>query len=106
MADQQRKEDVKPEVGKTVVKALQEITLPELTGLLTTRIMKAIEGNDSGTIQATIKAAISDLQMWYESQPVQGRQEIARSAKKSMEQFRLISEQLFHSMVQITLQDI
>lgn len=100
------KEAPKKEETKPAVNALRELTLPELTGLLTTRIMKALQGTDSGVITGAINSATGDLKAWYDAQPSEGRKDLARTAKKSMEQFRLISEQLFHSMVTITLSDM
>lgn len=101
-------EKPKVEVKKEspVLSPIRDMSLPEVTGLLTTRIMKALQGSDSATIQATIKTATSDLEVWYESQPLTGRRDLAIAAKRSMEQFRLISEQLFHTMVTLTLKDM
>jgi ribosome recycling factor len=48
----------------------------------------------------------TNLRLWYESQSVENRKEVAKDAKKTMENFKLVAEQCFQELVMLTLSDI
>ena len=87
-------------------KGVQFITLPELVGQITTRILIALDGQDQGEKGVVVSAARKDLRLWYEAQSVENRKEVAKSARKTIENFKSVSEQLWSDIGFLTAQDL
>ena len=81
-------------------------TLPELLGAMTTELLTALQGDTPGPKQATIQKCLRSMRIWYEGQPVEGRKELARTARKQLEQFKMVGEQFFQEMMTISAQDV
>lgn len=82
------------------------LTLPTLMGSVTEDLLNALQGNDAGAKQQMIASSIRRFRIWYDAQPVDGRKELARVNRKTMENFKLVAEQFFQEMVAISAQDI
>lgn len=83
----------------------QPETLPQLMGRCTTNLLAALQGNDAGAKQRAIADSIREMRIWYDAQPVDGRKESARIARKTLENFKLVAEQFFQEMMAISAQD-
>ena len=81
-------------------------TLPELLGRMTETLLTALQGDQPAPKQQAIQGCLRDMRIWYDSQPVEGRKELAKAARKQLEQFKLVGEQFFQEMMTITAQDV
>jgi hypothetical protein len=81
-------------------------TLPQLLGVLTERLMTALQGDAPGPKQQTIQACLREMRIWYDAQPVEERKELAKMARKQLEQFKMVGEQFFQEMMMISAQDV
>ncbi len=108
------KEEKPAEEKKTVVttevnmktKGVQDMTLPELVGNITTRILTALDGQDQGDKGIVVAAGRRDLRLWYEAQSVENRKDIAKAARKTIENFKSVSEQLWSDIGFLVAQDL
>lgn len=81
-------------------------TLAQLLGRMTETLMTALQGSTPAPKQAAIQQCLREMRIWYDAQPVEGRKELARSARKQLEQFKMVGEQFFQEMMTISAQDI
>lgn len=68
--------------------------------------MTALESEDQNQRSGEVNACRKDFRLWYESQPVEGRKEVAKKVRKTLENFRSIGEQFTADMSVVTAQDI
>jgi hypothetical protein len=84
----------------------QPMTLPRLLSSVTYDLLEALQGNDVGAKQRAIKEGTRRMRIWYDAQPIEERKELAKLARKTLENFKLVSEQFFQEMMQISAQDV
>lgn len=114
----QKPEETKP-VEKATEKAVEQPnieeahemapkakTLPELLGSSTTSLLEALQGTIPAAKQAEIVRCQREMRIWYDAQPVADRKELARAARKTLEQFKMVAEQFFQEMMIISAQDV
>lgn len=87
-------------------KPVSELTLPELMGNITRRILTVLENDDVNAKQAEINGCRQDLKMWYENMSVDKRKDIAKDLKRIMQNYKNIGEQFYFDLVSLTAQDI
>ena len=93
-------------VPQAMTKGIQHLTLPELVGQITTKILTALESPDQGAKGAVVADGRRDLRVWYESQSVEHRQEIAKKSRKTIENFKSVAEQLWSDIGLLVAQDL
>ena len=86
-------------------KVATDMSLPELMGSITQRILTVLEQGDTATKQSTIGNCRNDLRSWYESQPSDKRKEMAKDYKRIMQNYKNVAEQLNFDLVSLTAQD-
>lgn len=81
-------------------------TLPQLLGRITEKLMTALQGSVPAAKQQSIHECLREMRIWYDAQPVEGRKELAKNARKQLEQFKMVGEQFFQEMNIISAQDV
>lgn len=90
----------------TVVVVEDNRTLPQVIGEATTTILTALQSTDSAVKQAAVSSARSSLRIWYEAQPLTDRKELAKSVRKTGENFKSVAEQVWADIVSLCMQDL
>lgn len=107
MAEKKAVEAVKPEVDEVVHEtAKAPETLSQLLGRMTEKLLTALQGTIPAVKQQAIQECLREMRIWYDAQPVEGRKELARDARKQLEQFKMVGEQFFQEMMMISAQDV
>lgn len=87
-------------------KGVQYMTLPEVVGRITTDVLTALDGQDQGVKGVAVAAGRRDLRLWYEAQSVENRRDIAKAARKTIENFKSVAEQLWSDIGLLVAQDL
>lgn len=95
-----------PVQTKEKIKAVEDMTLPELLGTITQRVLTVLESGDVTNKQNEIQGCRNDLRLWYESQPMDKRKEMAKDSKRIMQNYKNIGEQFYFDLVNLTAQDM
>jgi len=107
MAEKKAVEAAKPEVDEAVHEtAKAPETLSQLLGRMTEKLLTALQGTIPAVKQQAIQECLREMRIWYDAQPVEGRKELARDARKQLEQFKMVGEQFFQEMMMISAQDV
>src|SRR6267378_2366789 len=104
--DKEKVVEEQPQIQGDSGDSTEPQTLPQLLGDMTVKLMTALQGDAPGPKQQAIQGCLREMRIWYDAQPVEGRKELARSARKQLEQFRMVGEQFFQEMVTISAQDV
>jgi hypothetical protein len=94
------------ETKKPVVVAETLATLPNVIGSVTANILTALVSGDESAKGEAVKAGRRQIRMWYESQSVEDRKEIAKGVRRLGEQYKQVSEQLHLDIVTLAMQDL
>jgi hypothetical protein len=107
---QQEKEvpkPAKPEVDEVAHETAKiPETLSQLLGRMTEKLLTALHGSVPAVKQQAIQECLREMRIWYDAQPIEDRKELARAARKQLEQFKMVGEQFFQEMMIISAQDV
>lgn len=112
VVDTDKQDKVTPRVVKSeeprhnIALSVQDMTLPDLLASITRRLLNVLENGDVSSKQTEINLCRSDLKAWYDSRPATMRKEVAKDARRILQNYRNIGEQLHSDVTTITAQDM
>lgn len=92
--------------SKDRVTPTHELDLPTLVGMVTKRMLAALQSTDPTVKTGEVASARRELRIWYEGQPTENRKDIAKNTRKLGEQFKQIAEQINQDIVALSFQDL
>ena len=99
-------QEAKKPVTKLGAVYYDEVTLPNLIGKVTASILTALASGIDSVKGEAVTAGRREIRLWYESQSVEDRKEIAKNVRRIGEQYKQVSEQLHLDIVTLAMQDL